>query len=175
MVRALAEELARQGQQADLIVGNNVLAHVPALNDFVGGLKILLKPRGVVTLEFPHLLRLMAENQFDTIYHEHFSYFSLTTVEQVLAAHALKIFDVEELGTHGGSLRIFACHAEDASKPVDARVSALRDREATYGLTRLETYLGFGSQVKKTKRQILAFLIHAKETDKQPGWLWRPG
>lgn len=165
--RDLAQELARQGSLADLIVGNNVLAHVPALNDFVGGLKILLKPQGVVTLEFPHLLQLMAKNQFDTIYHEHFSYFSLTTVERVLAAHALKLFDVEQLSTHGGSLRIYACHAEDASQPVDDRVKALKDHEGAYGLNRLETYFAFGDQVKKTKRQILAFLIQAKEEGKR--------
>jgi 2-polyprenyl-3-methyl-5-hydroxy-6-metoxy-1,4-benzoquinol methylase len=165
--RDLAQELARQGRLADLIVANNVLAHVPALNDFVGGLKILLKPQGVITLEFPHLLRLMAENQFDTIYHEHFSYFSLTTVETVLAAHALKLFDVETLPTHGGSLRIYACHAEDASQTVSERVKALKDHEGTYGLNRLETYFAFGDQVKKTKRQILAFLIDAKEEGKR--------
>ena len=108
--RDLASDLARQGKTADLIIGNNVLAHVPALNDFVAGLKVLLKPDGVITLEFPHLLRLMAENQFDTIYHEHFSYFSFVTVERIFAAHGLTLFDVEELPTHGGSLRIYGCH-----------------------------------------------------------------
>ena len=114
-----AKELVNEGKQADLLVGNNVLAHVPALNDFVEGMKIALKPRGVITMEFPHLMRLMEANQFDTIYHEHFSYFSLITVEKVFNSHGLTLFDVDELSTHGGSLRIYACHTEDTSRPVE--------------------------------------------------------
>jgi hypothetical protein len=147
-------------------VGNNILAHVPDLHDFVGGMKILLKPQGVITLEFPHLLRLMAEHQFDTIYHEHFSYFSLTTVDKVLTAHDLTLFDIEELPTHGGSLRIYARHAEDVSKPVARRVTALKVREEVAGLTRLKDYLAFADQVQQTKRDILAFLIAAKNQGK---------
>jgi SAM-dependent methyltransferase len=162
----LARQLVAAGKAADLIIGNNVLAHVPGLNDFVAGLKLLLKPRGWLTLEFPHLLRLIAENQFDTIYHEHFSYFSFITVEKVFAAHGLRLFDVEELPTHGGSLRIFGCHAEDAGKPATARVAELKQREERYGLNRLETYRDFAGLVKKTKRRLLNFLIQAKEEGK---------
>ncbi len=165
--RDLASDLARQGKTADLIIGNNVLAHVPALNDFVAGLKVLLKPDGVITLEFPHLLRLMAENQFDTIYHEHFSYFSFVTVERIFAAHGLTLFDVEELPTHGGSLRIYGCHREDAGKSVSARITNIKNDEIAYGLTRLGTYTAFEEQVKKTKRQILSFLIDQKAAGKQ--------
>lgn len=159
----LARELAGEGWQADLIIGNNVLAHVPALNDFVAGLKLLLAPRGVVTMEFPHLLRLLEENQFDTIYHEHFSYFSFTTAETVFAAHGLVLFDVEELPTHGGSLRIYARHREDASQSVRPAVAALKRREQEYGITRLESYTRFSERVKSTKRRLLDFLIRAKE------------
>ncbi len=161
-----ARELVAKGVQADLIVGNNVLAHVPRLNDFVKGLKILLKPRGVLTMEFPHLLRLLAESQFDTIYHEHFSYFSLFTVERVCAAHGLAIFDVEELPTHGGSLRIYACHNMDTSQARGPRVPELRAREESAGLTCMETYLAFAEKVKEVKRKLLEFLIAAKRTDK---------
>lgn len=161
-----AHELADDGMKADLVVGNNVLAHVPDLNDFVAGLKIVLKPYGVITLEFPHLMRLMAENQFDTIYHEHFSYFSLITVEKVFASHGLTLFDVEELPTHGGSLRIYARHAKDDSKPVGPRVHNLRSQEEAAGFTRLEYYLSFSEQVKQTKRKLLTFLIAAKQEGK---------
>jgi 2-polyprenyl-3-methyl-5-hydroxy-6-metoxy-1,4-benzoquinol methylase len=164
--QATAQELAAQGRQADLLVGNNILAHVPDLHDFVSGLKTLLKPQGVITLEFPHLLRLIAEHQFDTIYHEHFSYFSLITVEQVLAAHGLTLFDVEELPTHGGSLRIYARHAQDAAKPIGQQVLDLKTREEAAGFTRLEPYLAFAEQVQQTKRDILAFLIAAKNQGK---------
>ena len=163
---SLARRLAAEGAGADLIVGNNVLAHVPQLNDFVKGLKILLKPEGVITLEFPHLMRLMEENQFDTIYHEHFSYFSLHAVRQVMAAHGLIIFDVEELSTHGGSLRIFACHREDAGKPTCQRVEDLAAREKAAAVTDLQTYVTFGEKVKYTKRKFLDFLIAAKNEDK---------
>jgi len=157
-----AHELATEKGQADLLIGNNVLAHVPALNDFVEGMKILLKPGGVVTMEFPHLMRLMAENQFDTIYHEHFSYYSFTTVEKIFAEHGLSLFDVEELPTHGGSLRIYACHDGDTSKPVDCRTAELKRREEAAGCARLETYFTFSEKVKQTKRKLLEFLIRAK-------------
>ena len=162
----LARRLVTGGTQADLVVGNNVLAHVPRLNDFVSGLKLLLKPRGLITLEFPHLLRLMSENQFDTIYHEHLSYFSFITVEKIFAAHGLVLFDVEELPTHGGSLRVYACHAEDHSKGVGSRVVALRAREEAAGFTRIDTYVSYAEQVKEAKRKILAFLIAAKREGK---------
>jgi 2-polyprenyl-3-methyl-5-hydroxy-6-metoxy-1,4-benzoquinol methylase len=162
----LAGKLVRDGLRADLIIGNNVLAHVPDLNDFVDGLKILLKPQGLITLEFPHLMQLIAGNQFDTIYHEHFSYFSFTTVDQVFAAHQLKLVEVEELPTHGGSLRIYAAHAENAARGAKDRVAQLKQREAAHGLTRLETYQAFDERARQTKRQILKFLIHAKEEGK---------
>jgi SAM-dependent methyltransferase len=164
---ATARELAAEGKQADLLLGNNVLAHVPDINDFVAGMKLLLKPHGVITMEFPHLLRLMEENQFDTIYHEHFSYFSFLTVEKIFAAHRLTLFDVEELPTHGGSLRIYARHAEDSSKPVGPRVTELRAREESAGYARMETYLRFAEQVKETKRKLLDFLIDAKRKGKK--------
>lgn len=163
---ATATELAVEGRKADLLLGNNVLAHVPDLNDFVAGLKILLKPAGVVTMEFPHLMRLMHGRQFDTIYHEHFSYFSFITVEKVFARHGLTIFDVEELETHGGSLRIYARHAEDESREVGSRVPELRGREIEAGIERLETYLNFTDQVRETKRALLTFLIEARREGK---------
>jgi len=162
-----ARELAAAGHSADLLLGNNVLAHVPALNDFVEGLRILLKPRGVITMEFPHLLRLMQENQFDTIYHEHFSYLSLITVDKVFSSHGLALFDVEELPTHGGSLRIYARHAGEAGFPVSERVPALLRREQESGLGRIETYGGFAEQVMETKRTLLEFLIQAKRQGKR--------
>ncbi len=162
-----ARELVAQGQQADLLLGNNVLAHVPDVNNFVAGMKILLKSTGVITMEFPHLMRLMEENQFDTIYHEHFSYFSFLAVEKIFARHGLTLFDVQELPTHGGSLRIFARHAEDSSKPVGPRVNELRAREQSAGFDQLETYSRFAEQVKETKRKLLEFLIHAKQNGKK--------
>lgn len=162
----LARELAAEGTRADLLVGNNVLAHVPALNDFVEGLRLLLAPTGVVTMEFPHLLRLMQEGQFDTIYHEHFSYFSFGTVRKVFAAHGLTLFDVEELPTHGGSLRIYARHEADLSKPVGERVSALLAKEEAAGLGRPETYLAFADRVRKVKRDLLRFLLDARDQGK---------
>jgi len=161
-----AQELVGHGRQPDLIIGNNVLAHVPDLNDFVQGLKILLGPRSVVTMEFPHLMRLMADNQFDTIYHEHFSYFSLSTVEKVFARHGLAVFDVEEISTHGGSLRIYACHGEDQSKAPSARLADLKRREEEHGFHRIETYLSFSEGVAETKRALLSFLIDAKRSRK---------
>ncbi len=161
-----ASGLVEQGVHADLLIGNNVLAHVPDLNDFVGGLKILLSQRGLVTMEFPHLLRLMQENQFDTIYHEHFSYFSFITVEQVFAKHGLTIFDVRELPTHGGSLRIYACHDSGSAHAVTENVARLRAEEERQGFLRPETYSSFSEQVKETKRKLLEFLIDARRNGK---------
>jgi SAM-dependent methyltransferase len=160
--KTVARGLRAQGIQADLICGANVLAQVPQPNDFVAGLQILLKPGGVLTIEFPHLMRLMAESQFDTIYHEHFSYFSFLSAERIFAAQGLTLFDVEELPTHGGSLRVYARHAGDEAKPVTRRAEELRRREIEAGLLRLQTYAGFGEQVKETKRKLLEFLIGAK-------------
>ena len=170
-----AKELASQGTLADLICGANVLAQVPRPNDFVRGLKVLLKPGGVITIEFPHLMKLLAENQFDTIYHEHFSYFSFLSAETIFAAQGLTLFDVEELPTHGGSLRIHARHAEDASKPVTSRAWALRQREIDAGLLQLETYSGFDERVKETKRKLLEFLISAKRAGKRVVGYGAPG
>lgn len=161
-----ALELVDKGTRADLLIGNNVLAHVPDLNDFVRGMKILLKEHSVITVEFPHLMRLIEENQFDTIYHEHFSYFSFLTVEQVFTAHGLKLFDVEELPTHGGSLRIYACHPESTSTPLTQRVADLRRREEAFGLTCLETYSSFSDRVEAAKRGLLEFLISVKARGK---------
>ena len=162
-----ALDLTTEGWDADLIIGNNVLAHVPDLNDFVKGLKVLLKPTGLITMEFPHLLQLMEQNQFDTIYHEHFSYFSFHAVEQVFARHGMKLFDVEELPTHGGSLRIYACHDQDASKPIGTRARELKSREEAIGFGRLNHYLSFGPQVEATKRKLLSFLISARQEGKR--------
>src|SRR5882672_7162875 len=173
--RQTARELVAGGTRADLICGANVLAQVPDVNDFVGGIKLLLKPGGVVTIEFPHLMRLMAENQFDTIYHEHFSYFSFLTAERIFAAHGLTLFDVEELGTHGGSLRIYARHVEDAARPVSERATRLRVREEAAGLDRLETYASFTEQVHETKRRLLEFLISARRKGKRVAGYGAPG
>jgi 2-polyprenyl-3-methyl-5-hydroxy-6-metoxy-1,4-benzoquinol methylase len=161
-----ARDLVGQGVRADLLIGNNVLAHVPGLNDFVGGLKLLLSQRGIITMEFPHLLRLMQENQFDTIYHEHFSYFSFITVTRVFAKHGLTIFDVQELPTHGGSLRIYARHMDNVSLSVTENVVRLRQEEEQQGFSRPETYSSFSEQVKETKRKLLDFLIEAKRNGK---------
>jgi SAM-dependent methyltransferase len=149
--------------QADLLLGNNVLAHVPDLNDFVSGMKALLKPGGVITMEFPHLMRLIDENQWDTIYHEHFSYFSFLTVSAVFEAHGLRLFDVEELPTHGGSLRIYGAHADDVDKPESTTARELRARERAAGYERLDTYRGYGRRVEADKRAILSFLIDLKQ------------
>jgi SAM-dependent methyltransferase len=165
-VRFFGQETAaelRDEHAADLLVGNNVLAHVPDLNDFVGGLAALLKPTGVITMEFPHLMRLIDEVQFDTIYHEHFSYFSFTTANAVFDAHELVIFDVEEISTHGGSLRIFARHRADESKPVTEHVGELLAREHREGYDKLDTYVEFAERVRQVKRNLLAFLVDAKE------------
>jgi 2-polyprenyl-3-methyl-5-hydroxy-6-metoxy-1,4-benzoquinol methylase len=170
-----ATELARQGRQADLILGNNVLAQVPDLNDFVGGLKILLRERGVVTIEFPHLLRTIDGNQFDQVYHEHFSYFSLFAAERIFAAHGLPIFDVEELSTHGGSIRIYARHREDTTRETTDRLVALRAREEQAGVATLEYYQEFESRVRETKRKLLEFLIDAKRAGKRVVGYGAPG
>jgi len=164
--RATALGLAAEGRHADLLLGNNVLAHVPDINDFVAGLKALLKPTGVITIEFPHLLQLMEHNQFDTIYHEHFSYLSFMVVENIFAGKGLTLFDVEELPTHGGSLRIYGRHSEDNTKPVTERVTGLRDRELEAGLTDTATYTRFAERVKATKRNLLEFLINIKREGK---------
>lgn len=156
---------ANQGL-ADLLLGNNVLAHVPDINDFVAGMKTLLAPQGLITMEFPHLMRLIEENQFDTIYHEHFSYLGFTTVERIFSHHGLVIFDVEELPTHGGSLRIYARHSENLDLPVAPGVEELRVREKTHGLLDLSYYSLFGERVRETKRKLLSFLIDAKRSGK---------
>jgi 2-polyprenyl-3-methyl-5-hydroxy-6-metoxy-1,4-benzoquinol methylase len=163
--RETAGQLVAEGRTADLMIGNNVLAHVPDLNDFVAGFKMVMKPDGMATLEFPHLLRLIEDNQFDTIYHEHFSYFSLTTAEKVFAAHGMRIFDVEQLASHGGSLRIFVCH-RDANRPSLDSVAKLRDAEAAAGLGDLSAYGDFARRVAETKRRLIAFLIGASADGK---------
>jgi 2-polyprenyl-3-methyl-5-hydroxy-6-metoxy-1,4-benzoquinol methylase len=173
--RKTAAELATERGQADLLLGNNVLAHVPDLNDFVAGMKRLIKPDGVITMEFPHLFRLMESNQFDTIYHEHFSYFSFYTVEKVFASHGLTLFDVEELGTHGGSLRIYGRHTEDTAKAVMPRVIELREREIAAGFNNMRAYQNFGEQVKETKRKLLEFLIREKRAGKSIVGYGAPG
>lgn len=172
---ATARETVSNFGQADLIVGNNVLAHVPDINDFIRGLKVLLKADGVITMEFPHLVNLMRENQFDTIYHEHFSYLSLYTVERMFAHHGLAVFDVEELPTHGGSLRIYARHSDAREPKIENAVAKLRDREIDFGINNLETYRRFEDQVKKTKRDILGFLIEARRQGKQVVGYGAPG
>jgi SAM-dependent methyltransferase len=173
--QSVAEDLMAEGKRADLIIGNNVLAQVPDLNGFVAGMRLLLKPHGVITMEFPHLMRLMDENQFDTIYHEHFSYFSFMTVEQIFAAHGLVLFDVEELWTHGGSLRIYARHAEDDARAVGPRVHALRAREREARLDSLDRYSAFTERVYETKRRLLEFLISAKRNGKSIAGYGAPG
>jgi len=170
-----ARLLAAEGKSADLLLGNNVLAQVPDINDFVKGLKILLKPEGVITIEFPHLMRLMEENQFDTIYHEHFFYFSFITAEKIFAAHGLTLFDVEELPTHGGSLRIFARHTENVSREVSPKVHELRAREVASGIPRLDSYGDFAEKVKETKRKLLQFLISARREGKSVAGYGAPG
>jgi SAM-dependent methyltransferase len=171
----LAGELAAEGRCADLVLGNNVLAQVPDVNDFVEGLKILLKPRGVLTLEFPHLLRLMERNEFDTIYHEHFSYFSMLTTARILEAHGLKVIDVEELSTHGGSLRVYACRAEDVTHDIQRSVEALIAQEKKAGLDSASGYGGFAQQVKETKLALLEFLIRAARAGKSVAGYGAPG
>ena len=163
---ALGQRLSAEGKQADLVVGNNVLAHVPDINDFVRGLKAVLKPRGIITLEFPHLRCLIENTLFDTVYHEHFSYLSLYTVSHIFAAAGLRVWKVEELSTHGGSLRVFGCHGCDARCTEDS-VTNLLEEEARHGLQRMETYLGFQSRADKIKDDLLAFLIYQKRAGKK--------
>ena len=162
-----ALELFNKNQQADLITANNVLAHVPNLNDFVKGLKILLKPKGVITIEFPHLLELIQQNQFDTIYHEHFSYFSFLTVQRIFTQHNLTIFDVEKLDTHGGSLRIFVKHPENNELVINNRVEKLLEEEQKFGLDKLSSYSNFSEKVKLIKKNLLEFLSIAKKQNKK--------
>ena len=173
--RETALELVAEGRQADLLIGNNVLAQVHDINDFVAGMRIVLAPRGVITLEFPHLMRLVAENQFDTIYHEHFSYFSLLSATRILADHGLIVYDVEELETHGGSLRVYACHAEDPLRPITPRVDTLRAREVAAGLEDLGYYADFARRVRETKHKLLDFLIAAKRAGKSIAGYGAPG
>ncbi len=163
----VATNLANAGKKADLLVGNNVLAHVPDLNDFVRGLKILLKEDGVITMEFPHLVQLIEKNQFDTIYHEHFSYFSFTAAQKIFKAHGLELFDVDELSTHGGSLRIYGHHVEDTSKQISENVPALLDLEETMGITAPDFYSAFAEKVENSKKTILEFLIKEKKKGKK--------
>src|SRR5580704_7855472 len=171
----LATELANEGRCADLVLGNNVLAQVPDLNDFVEGLKILLKPEGVLTLEFPHLLRLIELNEFDTIYHEHFSYFSMLTTVRILEAHGLMAFDVEELSTHGGSLRVYACGADAQTHPVAASVAKVVADEEKAGLASLDGYRSFALQVSQTKWALMEFLLAAAKEGKSVAGYGAPG
>ena len=164
---ATAREMVAGGIGADLLLGNNVLAHVPDINDFVAGMQILLKPDGIITMEFPSLLKLMQGNQFDTIYHEHFSYLSFSVAERIFAHHGITLFDVDELPTHGGSLRIYGRHSGNTALPVSPAVAAMRTRETEAGLASIATYLAFSEQVHETKRRLLEFLIHAKRAGKR--------
>jgi SAM-dependent methyltransferase len=163
----LSERLVKERRKADLILGNNVLAHVPDINNFVEGLKILLEKNGVITLEFPHLMRLVEENQFDTIYHEHFSYLSFHTVTRIFLKHGLVLFDVDELPTHGGSLRIYAGHQEDSSKELSPNVEALYAKEYAAGMGDLSYYLGFQDKANKVKYELLSFLLAQKREGKK--------
>ncbi len=171
----VARKLVCDSGRPDLLIGNNVLAHVPDLNDFVSGMKTLLKPGGIITMEFPHLLKLIEENQFDTIYHEHYSYLSLYTTEQVFARHGLSLFDVEELPTHGGSLRIYGKHTDDNEHQASERLHELRARELAYGVNTLDAYSGFKEQVVATKHKLLEFLIEAKRKGKRIVGYGAPG
>jgi 2-polyprenyl-3-methyl-5-hydroxy-6-metoxy-1,4-benzoquinol methylase len=170
-----AKEVAEEYGKANLVLGNNVLAHVPDLNDFVSGLEILVSDDGMITMEFPHLLRLMEQNQFDTIYHEHFSYFSFSTVNRVFAAHNLRIFDVQELPTHGGSIRIYACKKSADGYELSARATDLLKREDDLGMNSLPFYQAFATQVRQTKHELLAFLIDAKKRGKSIVGYGAPG
>lgn len=173
--RRTASDLAAQGKTADLIIANNVLAQVPDLHDFVDGIRILLKPTGVATLEFPHLCRLLEETQFDTIYHEHYSYLSFTMAEMIFSKHGLTLFEVEELPTHGGSIRIYARHKENTSPPLSDRIQTMRSQEASAGMGRLEIYSAFFEKVKEAKRSLLEFLIRAKRSGKSIAGYGAPG
>jgi SAM-dependent methyltransferase len=173
--RGLAARLAADGRHADLLAANNVMAHVPDLNDFVGGMELVLAPDGVVTIEVPHLVRLVDGNQFDTIYHEHFSYFSFLTARKVLTAHGLEVFDVEELATHGGSLRLYAQRRDGGRQPVDPRVEALADHERSLGFDRLEGHETFSQRVMETKWRLLEFLIDCRRRGKRVAGYGAPG
>ena len=162
----LARQLAAQGQQADLTAANNVLAHVPDINDFVGGFAALLKPAGVATFEFPHLLRLVTENQFDTIYHEHYSYLSLTTVQRIFEHNGLSVFDVEELPTHGGSLRVYAQRKDSGVREPSQNVAKLLERETAAGMNNTAFYAGFQAKANKVKNDLLVFLIESQRAGK---------
>jgi SAM-dependent methyltransferase len=170
-----ARRLAAEGRRADLLVANNVLAQVPDLNDFVAGMRLLLAPGGVATIEVPHLLRLLDRNQFDTIYHEHYSYFSLGTLQRILSAHGLTIFDVEELSTHGGSMRVYAAHADGHGVPADDSVADLLAREDAAGLSTPEPYASFAARVEETKRRLLEVLISIKREGKSVAGYGAPG
>lgn len=163
---ATASDLVSHGQKADLLLGNNVLAHVPDINDFVAGMKLVLKTDGIITMEFPHILQLIRHNQFDTIYHEHFSYLSLMTVTRIFLKHGLSIFDVQELATHGGSLRVFACHSESMKYVTTERFVSLLAREREAGLETVDTYIEFALRVHRVKRELLRFLIAGKNEGK---------
>jgi hypothetical protein len=173
--REVAARLVADGRRADLLVANNVMAHVPDLNDFVGGMEPLLAKHGVVTIEVPHLVRLVAENQFDTIYHEHFSYFSFLTAQTVLSAHGLEVFDVEELPTHGGSLRLYGQRRAGGRQPVSPRVTALAEREREAGFDQLEGYSSFARRVEETKWRLLEFLIACRREGKRVAGYGAPG
>ncbi len=173
--RGSARRMADDGKMADLIIANNVLAQVHDLNDFVAGFKVLLNEQGVVTLEFPHLLRLIEENQFDTIYHEHFSYFSFITVARIFAAHGIRLFDVEEVPTHGGSLRVFGCHDDDATKPETERARELLAREKSQGFGDIARYTRFQEKTDATKHALLEFLIDARKRGKSVAGYGAPG
>ncbi len=163
---ALAQRLVGEGRQADLIIGNNVYAHVPDINDFTFALKVALKPGGTLTLEFPHLMRLIEHTQFDTVYHEHFSYLSLNTVSHIFAKAGLRVWDIDELPTHGGSLRIYGCHIEDA-RPSTPAVSAMLAEEKRNGLQKVSTYLAFQPRADKVKNDLVAFLVDQKRSGKK--------
>jgi SAM-dependent methyltransferase len=163
----LARQLLSEGKEADLLIANNVLAHVPDLNDFVSGLRILLKPQGIITIEFPHLMKLLERTQFDTIYHEHFSYFSFTTVETIFEHHGLVLFDVEELTTHGGSIRVYAGHSNNNHREITDRVVDMKEKEKKAGLHTLDTYISFPQKIRRIKNDLLEFLISARKSGKK--------
>jgi hypothetical protein len=171
----LAKELAAEGRCADLVLGNNVLAQVPDLNDFVEGLRIILKADGVLTLEFPHLLKLIERNEFDTIYHEHFSYFSMLATLRIMEAHGLRVFDVEELPTHGGSLRVYACRAQSRTHATKASVNQVIAEEQSALLDSIKGYTNFASNVKRTKFALLDFLLTAARQGKSVVGYGAPG
>ena len=173
--RSAAADLVAEGRRADLLAANNVMAHVPDLNDFVAGIEMALAPAGVATIEVPHLLRLVESNQFDTIYHEHFSYFSFLSAQRVLAGHGLEVFDVDELKSHGGSLRLYAQRRSSGSRPVEARVDELADRERALGFDTLEAHRAFSARVEETKWSLLEFLIAARREGKRIAGYGAPG